>query len=94
MISCDLHQIVAESERLSADGRSILVDQIQQLLSVAAHGPGRHGPGKRSNREETEDEDKDGRPSRLRGAAILRSGASAATLESHHCQASAQPQRA
>jgi hypothetical protein len=94
VIGCDLHQIVAESERLEANGSPILIDQIHQLLSIAAHRQSRHRKRDRGCDEETHDQDKDGRQSRLRGAAILQGGASAATVESHHFQASAATLRA
>jgi hypothetical protein len=94
VIGGDLHQVVAEGERLCTIGCPILIDQIQQLLGVAAHCPGRQGPRNGRDPEQTDYQNEDGRQSRLRGAAILQSGASAATLESHHSQASAQPRRA
>jgi hypothetical protein len=94
VIGGDLHQVVAEGEGLGPNGSPILIDQIQQLLGVAAHCPNRQGPRNGRDPEETDYQDEDGRQSRLRGAAILRGGASAASLESHHCQASAQPRRA
>ena len=94
MIGCYLHEILAESERLDPYGCPILIDQIQQLLCIAAYCPRRHRLRNGGNTEETDNEHKDGRQSRLRGAAILRGGASAATVESHYLQASADKPRA
>jgi hypothetical protein len=94
VVGCDLDQIVAESERLDSNRGPILVDEIQKLLGVAAHRPGRHGPDHGDHSEETHYQYKDGRQSRLSGAAIFSSGASAATVESHHFQASATSLRA
>ena len=94
MIRCYLHQIITQSEHLSSNSRPVLIDQIQELLGIAAHCPRRHRLGNRGNPKEAYDQDGNGRQSRLRGAAILRGGASAATVESHYLQASANMRRA
>jgi hypothetical protein len=89
IVGGDLDQIVAEREWLSPDRRSFLVDQVEELLGVAAHGPGGHGLYDRCHPEQAHDKYDEGRQARLRGAAFVRSGAGATTVDCHYRKASA-----